>query len=592
MYVAITGAGKSKVVQFVEQHRIPKTNKKKTVVIETIGNYEKLVSEDPDIIEKLKIKAKELTALKKQKKEPVRFEMQSVPIMTADEASESFKIGHHILRDLWKELALDTFFQKQLSRKNHKNAREAIFSLVIHRMMDPKSIRHTHQDLDNYAGLSSHHLDLYYNILDHLESIQDALIDHLCQQFEQKTNRIGPVAYYDVTTFSFESVDAGELRLFGYSKDNKSNEVQVVMGLLMDNQGIPISYQLFPGNTMDQSTLVDAVKDLKNRYQMDKIVIVADRGLNSKSNLAHLFTEGHDFVISYSLKKAPEAIKTIALQGDEWAVKRVDDNGEIIYKSQEIDYTLVEKVEMTEEEKANQPKHRGRPRKYKEIEIPTKIHLTWSKKRAEKDRKDRERVLEKVEKLLEKPSGVRAQLKRGRNQYIKMDADVEEAELDLERIARQAQYDGYYAIITNQLSETTENIEATYGGLWQIEESFRVMKSDLKARPVYVWTDEHVKGHFVLCFLAFSLLRYAQYRLRTRENIEMSGRRITKALNETSIVTIGEYPLITLIPTNISEDYLSLVKATSGSLLYSAMSLNEFRRATGLDLTINYINGQ
>lgn len=102
--------------------------------------------------------------------------------------------------------------------------------------------------------------------------------------------------------------------MFGYSKDHKHNEAQVVMGLLMDNQGIPISYQLFPGNTMDQSTLAEAVKDLKKRYQMDKIVVVADRGLNSKDNLAMLVESGHDFVMSYSLKKAPENIRQFALE--------------------------------------------------------------------------------------------------------------------------------------------------------------------------------------------------------------------------------------------------------------------------------------
>lgn len=591
MYVSVTGKGKARVIQFVEQHRIPKTNKKKTVVIETVGNYEKMLADDPRIIAKLKVEAKKRTAEKKAKTQPILLELAPEPILNAQDAYPSYHIGHHLVMQLWRDLNLDTFFQRHLPRQNQKDSREAILQLVLHRLMNPKSILYTQQDIVCYAGLRQLHLDLYYNILNHLDELTEALINHLCQQMAKKTERKGPVAYYDVTTFSFESVNAGELRLFGFSKDNKSNEVQVVMGLLMDNQGIPISYQLFPGNTMDQSTLEESVAELKQRYQMEKVVIVADRGLNSKANLTHLVQEDHDFIISYTLKRAPDEIKALALAQTEWDKIQVDEQGEIVYKSKIIDYLLVEKVDLTEAERAALPIKRGRPRKYKDVSIPTKIHITWTKKRAEKDRKDRERVLKKVVETLKKPSAVTSQLKRGRNQYIDIDLNAEEASLDETRIAHQASYDGYYAIITNQLSAETEDVTQQYQGLWQIEESFRILKSDLRARPVYVWTDEHVRGHFAICFLSFVLLRYAQY-LLGKQGKRLSGERISEALERASVTAIGNYPLMTLIPTDITSDYLALAKAVGKGPLLTSMTLNQFKQATQLDLTLNYINGQ
>lgn len=591
MYVAITGAGNAKVVQFVEQHRIPKTNRKKTIVIETIGNYQKLLAEDPEIIDKLKIEAKRRTAEKKTATRPVSVEMETKPILSSTDAYPSFKIGHHIIRQLWRELELDRFFSKHLPRKNQKDTQEAILQLVIHRLTHPKSILFTQQDIGNYAGMRQLHLKLYYNVLDHLNTLTDALIDHLCQQMAEKTDRKGPVAYYDVTTFSFESVNAGELRLFGFSKDNKSNEVQVVMGLLMDNQGIPISYQLFPGNTMDQSTLQRSVEDLKSRYNMKKIVVVADRGLNSKKNLAHLVQESHDFIISYTLKRAPGDIQSLALADDSWTEEKLDKAGNVIFKSKVLEYTLVEKVELTTVEQAALPKKKGRPRKYKEVEIETKIHVTWSKKRAEKDRKDRERVLEKVTETLKKSSAVEAQMKRGRNQYISVEVNAEEATLNTALVERQSCYDGYYAIITNQLSATTEEVTGHYGGLWQIEESFRILKSDLQTRPIYVWTDNHIKGHFAMCFLSFTLLRYLQYRLE-KHGTRLSGQRITTALDSVRVTAVGSYPLLTLIPTGVTEDYLSISKTLISNPLMTTMTLSSFKHTTKLDLTLNYISGQ
>ncbi|MGI6689547.1 MAG: IS1634 family transposase [Christensenellales bacterium] len=216
--------------------------------------------------------------------------------------------------------------------KNPPRLIAAMKGLLFHRILDPASVLYTRKELSQFAGYKSDYLDLYYEALDAFGACREVMIEHLCRQYEKRTDRKGPVAYYDVTTYAFESVRAGELRLFGFSKEHKNNEVQVVMGLLMDSQGMPISHTLFPGNTMDQSTLEIAVADLKKRYHMEKIVVVADRGLNSKDNLHYLVGEGHDFVMSYSLKKAPRDLQDLVFDEDGWQEQR-DGEGKLLART-------------------------------------------------------------------------------------------------------------------------------------------------------------------------------------------------------------------------------------------------------------------
>ena len=230
-----------------------------------------------------------------------------------------------------------------------------------------------------YAGITPLGLDVLYSVLDVLSDQKKAVIRHLAEFFERKTNRTGPEADYDVTTYAFESTRWGELRMFGFSKDNKNNEVQVVMGLLLDNNGIPITYELFPGNTMDQSTLIRSVEELKTLYNLDKITVVADRGFNSGANLEHLCSGGHDFVISYTLKRSAASFKELVWDEGGWTTHVDPDTGELLSRSKIVEQTLEVKVPIAKGDvSAETKKRRGRSRKYSMEEIPVKIHLTWS----------------------------------------------------------------------------------------------------------------------------------------------------------------------------------------------------------------------
>ena len=586
MYVAITGSGKARVIQFREDTRIPGTPKKKTRVIKTIGNYEKMLAEDPDIIAKLKAEASALTKAKKEAITPITLQLPVADILTPNDVVPSYRFGHALIKQMWNNMALDDFFLKNSGKRNASAVAQALFYLVAHRCADPASIHASGTEQDTYAGIEPLGLDVLYSVLDVLSEQKDAVVQHLADFFEKKTNRKGPEAYYDVTTYSFESTRWGELRMFGFSKDHKNNEVQVVMGLLLDNNGIPITYELFSGNTMDQSTLTRSVEKLKTLYRLEKITVVADRGLNSGSNLEFLCKGGHDFVISYTLKRSPDTFKELVWQEDGWQDVMDTKTGEVVFRSKVVEQALEVKVPVKNEE-SSEPPRRGRPRKYTKEQIPVKIHLTWSAKRASKDRSDRERMLERLKKRLDKPYQLKAMVKRGCNQYLQMELDTENWTLDVTKIEQAARYDGYYAVITNNLDLDTDQVCTIYGGLWKIEESFRILKSDLRARPVFVWNDEHIKGHFAMCFISLCMLRYAQYLLETTKQKRVSAAQIMDAIREPLVLVQGEYPNNVVTPTRISQTYLDLAEILKLSLLKSNMTLTKFRSATKLNLTIS-----
>ena len=585
MYVAVTGSGKSRVIQFREDTHIPGTRKKKTHVVKTIGNYERMLEEDPDIIAKLKTEAARLTREKKFEEAPVTLEVPVGDILNPDDVVPSFQFGHALVRQIWRQMDLDTFFETKSGKRNAEIVAQAIYYLAAHRCAEPGSVRACAQDLPNYAGLRQVSLDSLYGVLSILSEQKSAVVEHMSRFFERRSNRQGPEAFYDVTTYSFESTRWGELRMFGFSKDHKNNEVQVVMGLLLDNNGIPITYELFPGNTIDQNTLVQSVDRLKELYRLEKITVVADRGLNSGSNLEYLCGKGHDFVISYTLKRAPQAFKDLVLSESGWE-DDCSDGDVTTFRSKAVEDSLKVRLPISESERTLNGK-RGRPRMFREAEIPVKIHLTWSAKRAEKDRADRERMLVRLRKKLDKPCQLKASIRRGCNQFLQMELDTDSWSLDEAKIEEAARYDGYYAVITNNLELDTKSVCKIYGGLWKIEESFRILKSDLRARPVFVWTDEHIKGHFAMCFISFCILRYAQYLLEREKHVSVSASTIMEAIREPLVLVQGKFPRCIVTPTRISQTYLDLANILGMSNMKTNMTLTKFRACTKLDLSIN-----
>ncbi|MBI9094126.1 MAG: IS1634 family transposase [Sphaerochaeta sp.] len=589
MYVTTSGIEKYRVVQFREDIRIPGTGKKKTNIIRTVGKYSDLLAEDPDFMVKLKAEAKRLTREQKESERPLLIEADMREIATSDDVTPSFQFGHAIIARLWDIMGLDTFLEKNCTKKNARSVRNAIYHLVAHRCSEPDSVRATAADQGRYAGVTPVGLDV-------LSEQKEALVEHLCSFFKRRTTRREDIACFDVTTVAFESTKWGELRLFGFSKAHKNNEVQVVMGLLIDNNGIPITYELFPGNTMDQNTLKDSLAKLKELYGLKDITVVTDRGMNANDNLLFLHGGGYHFVISYTLKRSKQEFKD-AVFGDDtpWAVEHYDSKtGQLTYASKVLKQKVSAKVELTAEEvvalkvQRRLEKKRGRCPKYRQETIDAHVHVTYSLKRANKDLGDRDRMLERLRSKLENPGKLKAAMKRGGNQYLQMDLDTDNAILDERKIREAAKFDGYYAVVTDRMELTTEDVMVIYRGQWKIEESFRVLKTDLQARPVFVWTDEHIRGHIAMCYIALCIMRYLQYMMKENGwEVVLSAEEIKKAISQPLALVQGQFPKKIVTPTAVPQSYLDIVSMLKLPPLLTNMSLTKFRSATKLDLKEN-----
>ncbi len=588
MYVAVVGTEPYKYIEVRQDVYDPSTGKTNHVVVERVGRLSKLLKDDPMFLDKLKANIAD-----KRKTEQSSKTIQAVytpkDIKEVEDQNKSYAFGHMIVQKLWKMMKLDSFLEKNITAKNKSELIQGVYTLLASRLGSPTSIRSTAKKQKEMAGVSEITMDVLYSVLDVFADNREELLKHLSKFFQKNTSRRMDTVSYDVTNYYFESQKPGEFRLFGYSKEHKNNEVIVVMGLLIDSNGIPVTMRMFPGNTMDQNTLQDSVDELEKLYGFDSITVIADRGMNSGENLVFLTNKNHHFLISYTLKKATNEIKEQCLKGDWNYIEENKETGEITFASKILDTKVKAKIPYTEEELAvlkeerKKEKKKGRLPKYKTVEVEAKLHVTYDSKRAKKDAEDRERQIEKILKRVSK-SGVNSVTKHGANKYLNIEVKEGETTLNQNKIDEDSKWDGYYAIITDKKELTSKEVGELYHGQWKIEECFRILKTDLEARPVYVSKDEHIHGHFVMCYVALCMIRYLQYYLRFNCHLEISAGRIMEAINTPRAVVTGTYPQMVVIPTCVNEDFLTIIDKLGYSKLKSEMTLVNFRTVTQLDI--------
>ncbi len=588
MYVAVVGTEPYKYIEVRQDVYDPSTGKTNHVVVERVGRLSKLLKDDPMFLDKLKANIAD-----KRKTEQSSKTIQAVytpkDIKEVEDQNKSYAFGHMIVQKIWKMMKLDSFLEKNITAKNKSELIQGVYTLLASRLGSPTSIRSTAKKQKEMAGVSEITMDVLYSVLDVFADNREELLKHLSKFFQKNTSRRMDTVSYDVTNYYFESQKPGEFRLFGYSKEHKNNEVIVVMGLLIDSNGIPVTMRMFPGNTMDQNTLQDSVDELEKLYGFDSITVIADRGMNSGENLVFLTNKNHHFLISYTLKKATNEIKEQCLKGDWNYIEENKETGEITFASKILDTKVKAKIPYTEEELAvlkeerKKEKKKGRLPKYKTVEVEAKLHVTYDSKRAKKDAEDRERQIEKILKRVSK-SGVGSVTKHGANKYLNIEVKEGETTLNQNKIDEDSKWDGYYAIITDKKELTSKEVGELYHGQWKIEECFRILKTDLEARPVYVSKDEHIHGHFVMCYVALCMIRYLQYYLRFNCHLEISAGRIMDAINTPRAVVTGTYPQMVVIPTCVNEDFLTIIDKLGYSKLKSEMTLVNFRTVTQLDI--------
>jgi len=428
-----------------------------------------------------------------------------------------FNYGYLVYKKLWAKLNLDKLFAsiKSTHKRLQYSLNDEAFLLTVQRLIEPMNKLATFHQQAHYYGLPEVKLENIYRCLSILSSNKELIEKHLFSHIDH--GDAVDILFYDVTTFAFESVKQDEIREFGFSKDQKFKEVQVVMGLFISSSGLPVGYELFPGNTFDARTLIDALKMIENRLAIRRVVIVADRGINSKLNLKYIKDAGYEYIVASKIKGMKKAVKEQIFTTDGYSDLKV---GSEIIKAKVIDYDNW----IQDEE--------GKKEALKE-----QLVLTWSGKRAAKDAMDRKRLVDKAEKLLATPSAINQNLKRGGRKYLKADSSGKESYfLDAEMIKQHELYDGYYGIQCSDRELPADQVISAYHKLWVIEDAFRTMKSSLEARPVFHWNPERIKGHFVSCYLAFTLERLLEAELK-KVDVIASPNSIRNALKEATVVS-------------------------------------------------------
>jgi transposase len=450
---------------------------------------------------------------------PLRIEVASNALMYGKE-NRRLNYGYKFLEAVYNLLEINSFIKSY--EKSHKFRGEYslgdIFKfLVLLRILNPDSKRASCQIKDGFYGMRTDFtLPDIYRSLDHFADFEVELQRHLNERIKETIGRDLSYAFYDVTNYFFE-IDFpdgdDDLRKKGVSKEHRVDPI-VAMGLFMDSNGLPVNMSIFPGNTSDSLTLQPTMKDVKESYGLGRLIVVADKGLNSSKNIDTIVSNGDGFVFSQILK---------GKKGQRYSDKLFDESGWASNEGGTYKYKLFEE------------EYEGKDKDGKKEIRTRKVLLYWSKAEADMAKRKREEKLEKAERSVKNNA---YGIKKGFEEYTKEDiVDTETGEIlentkklrsvDMEKAEKDAMYDGYFCIITSELDYDERKIRQTYGGLWRIEQSFRIMKTDLYARPVFVSKNEHIRAHFLICFVGFLVIRIIQHRMGEKA---LSAERIARAL--------------------------------------------------------------
>jgi len=449
--------------------------------------------------------------------------------------------GYIAFRVLWNKYSLSELLNNLIcERKIEFDFIQTVFLTVINQLLRPSSKYYLQRNQDSYlnkeSAISLHH---FYRTLDILADNKLAIENALFSKNRDLFNMQVDIVFYDVTTFHFESQRQDDLRDFGFSKAHKYNEVQVVLGMLMDCEVKRIGYELYPGNTFDSKTLLKILQKLKAQFNLNKVIIVADKGINSKLNLKHIKDNGFDYIVSARIKNMKKSVqKEILSEKDYQRIWNNDlnywrdnfDEKNNLFTYKELDYKNV--IKYIDENRAEDHKRN----KWIREELPEKLICTFSSKRARKDARDRERAIDKAMKVISNNNKSAVSSKHGYKRFVTddregIDDESYHLQLDEDRILEEAKFDGFYAIQCSDLSFDPIKVIDNYHYLFKIEESFRILKSTMETRPIFLWTPQRIEGHFVSCFIAFLLERELELRLRRRK-IDFSTERIKVSLDK------------------------------------------------------------
>lgn len=461
-----------------------------------------------------------------------------------DFTDDIFNIGYTYLKNKFQDLDISSVLKdKQYSTKIEYSLSKACELLIYSRILNPGSIKYTYEHKNQFFEPFDLSLDDLYRSLKPMLDCKEDIFKSIWDNTKDKYNRDASTSFYDCTNYYFEieyddediKDDNGNtikkgIRKRGPEKNHRPDPI-VEMGLLLDKQGIPISYNIFPGNTSEKETLVPEIHNIKRRHDIDKVIVVADRGLNCSENMYKLSgldldKENRDgYVYGQSIRGADQEFKDWVLKNDYIIDKIFDDDGnEIIFKHKSRIYP--KKMYVTRDDKGLTKS--GNTKK-QTITVDQKQMVYYSQKYADKQRRDRQMVIEKAKDLIKNPGSYSRATSYGAAGYvnnIKFDketgvvSDSSNLSLNLDKIKEEEKLDGYYSIVTSEENLTDLELRNIYKGLAKIEETFKITKSEFDARPINVRLEDHIDAHFLICFISLVIIRLLQYDINNKYTIK------------------------------------------------------------------------
>jgi len=359
-------------------------------------------------------------------------------------------------------------------------------NMVMARISKPVSKRSSVQMLEQEYGISAD-VNAVYRMMDLLDEEAINKAKQFSYQYtksllDEKIN----IIFYDCTTLYFESFIEDDLKQNGYSKDGKFNQSQVLLAIMVTQAGLPVGYDLFEGSKFEGHTLDNALEQLHQRYKIDKLIFVADAALLSTTNIEKLKENKQPFIVGARLKNESRSLTQQILDTSDYQKLYEDDQD-----AEEITYKNIPKPEEG-----------------------LRLIVTYSPKRAAKDKHDREKAIESLAKRISHSQNPTSLLNNfGYKKFIKLEGDAK-LSIDEVKLKEAEKWDGLHGIISNVETEDAKLLLHHYKGLWQVEETFRISKHDLRMRPIFHWTPKRIKAHISLCFMALMCVRVMEYSVR------------------------------------------------------------------------------
>lgn len=458
--------------------------------------------------------AKELTLKEKEENKDTIIPFSPDKIIESD-TQRKFNCGYLFLQDIYYQLRIDNICRNIKNKYKFKYDLDAILSdLVYSRILFPGSKSSTYQDASSLLEKPKYELHDIYRALSVLAKEKDHIQSELYKNSHYVKKRNTSTLYYDCTNYYFEIEEADDFRKYGKSKENRPNPI-VGMGLMMDGDGIPLAFDMYEGNKNEQITLKPLEERIIKDFELSKFIYCSDAGLASKTNKKFNSLQDRAYIITQSLKKLKKDDKEVALKH----------TGFLEVSGNQTKRINIDDIDFSDEKNRNKLFYKEIP-----IEEPVeeRLIITYSPKYAVYQKGIRDKQILRANNMIQG----NGKLKKARNNpndparfidKISTDKNGEVIEehniLNQDKINEEAMYDGFYAITTNLEDDDVKAIISVSERRWQIEECFRIMKTDFKARPVYVSLKEHIEAHFLTCFISLIVYRLIADKLENKYTV-------------------------------------------------------------------------